>query len=80
MPKKPQLCELAVDQLQRGRYQPRRDFDQDALAELADSIRSSGLIQPIVVRRCGEYVTKSSPASGAGGRRNSPGWPPYPVC
>lgn len=55
MHKKPQLCELAVDQLQRGRYQPRRDFDQDALAELADSIRSSGLIQPIVVRRCGEY-------------------------
>ena len=54
MPKKPQLCELAVDQLQRGRYQPRRDFDQDALAELADSIRSSGSIQPIVVSRCGE--------------------------
>lgn len=53
MSAKPQLCTLAVDQLQRGRYQPRRDFDEAALAELAESIRSSGLIQPIVVRPCG---------------------------
>ena len=53
MSKKPQLCQLAVDQLKRGRYQPRRDFDETALTELADSIRSSGLIQPIVVRQCG---------------------------
>ena len=36
------------------RYQPRRDFDETALAELAESIRSSGLIQPIVVRQCGD--------------------------
>lgn len=50
---KPQLCSLSVEQLRRGRYQPRRDFDATALAELADSIRSSGLIQPIVVRQCG---------------------------
>jgi ParB family transcriptional regulator, chromosome partitioning protein len=55
MQKKPQLCELGVDQLQRGRYQPRRDFDQTALSELADSIRSSGVIQPIVVRGCGDH-------------------------
>lgn len=55
MNKKPQLCQLGVDQLQRGRYQPRRDFDESALAELAASIRSSGLIQPIVVRQCTEH-------------------------
>ena len=52
--KKPQLSQLSIEQLRRGRYQPRRDFDETALAELAESIRSSGLIQPIVVRQCGE--------------------------
>lgn len=52
--KKPQFCTLAVDQLRHGRFQPRRDFEETALTELAESIRSSGLIQPIVVRQCGE--------------------------
>ncbi|UVW35193.1 ParB/RepB/Spo0J family partition protein [SAR92 clade bacterium H455] len=46
-----QLRELAVDLLQRGKYQPRRDFDVDALEELADSIRSQGIMQPLVVRQ-----------------------------
>ncbi|MBR5274787.1 MAG: ParB N-terminal domain-containing protein, partial [Bacteroidales bacterium] len=32
-------------------YQPRMNFDQEALDELADSIRTLGLIQPITVRR-----------------------------
>lgn len=41
---------LNVDKIQRGRYQPRRDMDEQALEELADSIRSQGVIQPIVVR------------------------------
>lgn len=54
MASKPQLCQLGIEQLRRGRFQPRRDFDETALAELAESIRSSGLIQPIVVRLCGE--------------------------
>ncbi len=44
------LRTLPVDRLQRGRYQPRRDMDEQALEELADSIRSQGVIQPIVVR------------------------------
>ena len=41
---------LPVDLLQRGRYQPRRDFNAEALEELASSIRAQGLIQPVVVR------------------------------
>lgn len=41
---------LNVDKIQRGRYQPRRDMNEQALEELADSIRSQGVIQPIVVR------------------------------
>jgi ParB family chromosome partitioning protein len=36
--------------LRRGKYQPRRDFDQASLQELADSIKHHGVMQPIVVR------------------------------
>jgi ParB family chromosome partitioning protein len=41
---------VPVELMQRGRYQPRRDFNTEALEELASSIRVQGLIQPIVVR------------------------------
>ena len=42
---------LPVEMLRRGRYQPRRDMDPEALQQLADSIRAQGLMQPLVVRR-----------------------------
>lgn len=42
---------LPVDQLQPGKYQPRTRMDQASLEELAASIKSQGLIQPILVRR-----------------------------
>lgn len=45
-----QLRSIPVEFLQRGRYQPRRDFDPAALQELADSIKVQGVMQPIVVR------------------------------
>lgn len=45
------LATLALDQLVAGRYQPRHRFDEAALADLAASIRTQGLMQPIVVRR-----------------------------
>jgi len=45
-----ELVSLPVELLQRGRYQPRTDLRQEALEELAISIRSQGVIQPIVVR------------------------------
>lgn len=41
---------LPVSALAPGKYQPRRHFDEEALAELADSIERHGLMQPIVVR------------------------------
>lgn len=41
---------LAIDLLQRGKYQPRTDFDPTQLQELADSISAQGIIQPIIVR------------------------------
>ncbi len=42
--------ELAIEQLQPGKYQPRTRMDQDALKELAESIKTQGVIQPILVR------------------------------
>ena len=45
------LTNLAIDQLQAGKYQPRKDMSQTALEELASSIESQGVIQPIVVRK-----------------------------
>ncbi len=44
------LSELDIDRIQRGKFQPRQHFDQQSLQELADSIRSQGIVQPIVVR------------------------------
>jgi ParB family chromosome partitioning protein len=44
------LRNLPVGQLQPGRFQPRTGMDQAKLAELAESIRAQGVIQPIVVR------------------------------
>ncbi|MES9870628.1 MAG: ParB/RepB/Spo0J family partition protein [Sedimenticola sp.] len=44
------LTSLPVDLIQRGRYQPRRDFNPESLQELADSIAAQGVVQPIVVR------------------------------
>lgn len=44
------LRQLPVDLLQRGRYQPRTHMRQEALEDLAESIRTQGVVQPIVVR------------------------------
>jgi ParB family chromosome partitioning protein len=45
-----ELAHLPLDKLARGKYQPRTDLRQEALEELAISIRNQGVIQPIVVR------------------------------
>lgn len=44
------LQNLKLDQLQPGKYQPRTQMDQDSLAELASSIKSQGIMQPILAR------------------------------
>ena len=53
-PNQGELRKLPVEWLQSGKYQPRKDMSQDALEELANSIRAQGVIQPIVVRPLGE--------------------------
>jgi ParB family transcriptional regulator, chromosome partitioning protein len=50
----PGFQEIAVDLVEPSPYQARREIPVEQLNELADSIRSEGLLQPIVVRRNGE--------------------------
>lgn len=45
-----ELRTLALEVIQRGKYQPRRDMHTESLEDLADSIRAQGVVQPIVVR------------------------------
>jgi ParB family transcriptional regulator, chromosome partitioning protein len=49
-----ELRKLPLEWLRSGKYQPRKDMSQDALEDLANSIRAQGVIQPIVVRPLGE--------------------------
>lgn len=44
---------LRISEIEPNRLQPRKDFDEDAIASLADSIKDHGLLQPIVVRPYG---------------------------
>lgn len=48
------LCQIAVTQIRPGKYQPRSAIDPVGLADLANSIREQGVIQPIVVRPIGD--------------------------
>jgi ParB family transcriptional regulator, chromosome partitioning protein len=45
---------LDCDAIERNPYQPRQMFDEAEIADLADSIRTHGILQPLVVRRSGE--------------------------
>lgn len=45
-----ELRHIPIEYLERGRFQPRRDMNPEALEELAQSIRAQGVMQPIVVR------------------------------
>ena len=53
------LRTLPVDALQAGKYQPRKVWDEDKLAELAESIKAQGVIQPIVVREIADHGGKT---------------------
>ena len=63
------LREIPVDLLQRGRYQPRSDMREETIANLAESIRAQGLVQPIVVRPLEKQGTETHYEIVAGERR-----------
>ena len=46
---------MKIDEIEPNRMQPRKKFDEDALQELAESIKQYGLIQPIVVKKNNDY-------------------------
>ncbi len=48
------MSELMLDQIEANPYQPRTRFDEEALQELAESIRVQGIIQPVTVRQIGK--------------------------
>ncbi len=48
-----EVVEISIDRIKPNKYQPRRDFGEEAIFDLAQSIRENGLIQPIVVRSKG---------------------------
>jgi ParB family chromosome partitioning protein len=48
------LVQLHVYEIENNPFQPRRDFDEGAIAELSESLKQHGMIQPLVVRRHGE--------------------------
>ena len=43
--------QVAIDEIRSNPYQPRKHFDEEALEELADSIRENGVMQPIIIRK-----------------------------
>ena len=51
------VIELEIDKIKPNPYQPRKNFDEEALKELSESIERHGLIQPIIVMQKGdEYL------------------------
>jgi ParB family chromosome partitioning protein len=54
-PVQSELQKLPIEQLHPGKYQPRKDMSNDALVELSNSIKSQGIIQPIVVRQISDH-------------------------
>ena len=44
------LRTLAVSQMKPGKFQPRRQFEEEAIADLVESVREKGILQPILVR------------------------------
>jgi ParB family chromosome partitioning protein len=76
------LVELAIADIRPNPYQPRRDVDQAALAELTASIKQAGLLQPVVVRQA-PGATKPSFELIAGERRlracQALGWEKIPA-
>lgn len=52
---KPVEIKVKIDEIEPNRQQPRKNFDEDALHELSESIRQFGLIQPLVLQKCDDY-------------------------
>ena len=54
VPKNKQIQDIELDKIVPNRYQPRREFSDDSIKELAETLDKDGLLQPIVIREDGE--------------------------
>lgn len=54
-PEEERVLQISIDRVYPNPHQPRREFNPEYLNELADSIRSYGVIQPITVRKMGDF-------------------------
>lgn len=54
VPKNKQIQDIELDKIVPNRYQPRREFSDDSIKELAETLDKDGLLQPIVVREDGK--------------------------
>ena len=67
-----EIVEISLDEIRSNPYQPRKIFDEEALNELAESIKKHGIVQPIIVKKsikgyelvAGERRTKASRIAG----------------
>lgn len=50
-----QVVNLQLEKIVQASWQPRKEFDKTSLQELAESIKEHGILQPILVRRCGDF-------------------------
>ena len=78
-PTKQNVAEINVETILPGDGQPRQIFEQEAIQELASSIKEHGILQPILVRKryAGQY--ELLPENAAGGPLRPLGSIPYPV-
>ena len=52
---KPSEIRLKINEIEPNRDQPRKKFEEEALQELADSIKQFGILQPLIVQERGDY-------------------------
>lgn len=71
--------ELKLSDIRPNPNQPRTVFDEEALQELASSIKAIGIVQPITVREVGTGSTRLLPGSVGSGLRSWPDWKRYPL-
>lgn len=58
VPENKQVQEIELDRIVPNRYQPRRTFNDESIAELAQTLQEQGLLQPIIVRKDGDEPEK----------------------
>ncbi len=54
--KKKPVFSCGIEELQPNRYQPRKNFNDENQKQLIASIKNSGIIQPIIVRKFGQWI------------------------